>query len=235
MAAKQTKTKEDFIRLLRSDTLPPEKQESSLHTRIIALGHGTYCGRCGGSGNYSFNHTSGTRCFGCDGSRYVKTKLTDQLYAGLEADVAAGKLDTYLVELRQRQEINRKCKNATDRVMNAWTSSGVTKSYVWQRAANKEEPHLTIAQEYNRPMADAYQSVSKASEALTSAQWKRKKALTSEDRDAVEILVTEASNNLAQVTDAALATIQERTAALKEFLAGLPQKAPGDETPSPGL
>lgn len=34
----------------------------------------TACARCGGSGNYSFNLVSGTRCFGCSGSGYKLTK-----------------------------------------------------------------------------------------------------------------------------------------------------------------
>lgn len=32
------------------------------------------CGRCGGSGNYSFNLMNGTRCFGCRGSGLKLTK-----------------------------------------------------------------------------------------------------------------------------------------------------------------
>lgn len=29
------------------------------------------CGRCGGSGRYSFNHRDGTRCYGCNGAGFV--------------------------------------------------------------------------------------------------------------------------------------------------------------------
>lgn len=32
------------------------------------------CGRCGGSGNYSFNQIDGTRCYGCGGSGIKLTK-----------------------------------------------------------------------------------------------------------------------------------------------------------------
>ena len=32
------------------------------------------CGRCGGSGNYSFNLVNGTRCFGCGGAGVKLTK-----------------------------------------------------------------------------------------------------------------------------------------------------------------
>lgn len=32
------------------------------------------CGRCGGSGRYSFNQMNGDRCFGCGGTGYKLTK-----------------------------------------------------------------------------------------------------------------------------------------------------------------
>lgn len=34
----------------------------------------TECGRCGGSGHYSFNQMDGTRCYGCGGSGKKLTK-----------------------------------------------------------------------------------------------------------------------------------------------------------------
>jgi hypothetical protein len=33
------------------------------------------CGRCGGSGNYSFNPKDGTVCYGCNGSGFVMVDL----------------------------------------------------------------------------------------------------------------------------------------------------------------
>lgn len=47
------------------------------------------CGRCGGSGHYSYNQLDGTRCYGCNGSGYV---LTDAGRA------AKGALDAYKAE-----------------------------------------------------------------------------------------------------------------------------------------
>lgn len=32
------------------------------------------CGRCGGTGHYSYNEISGTTCFGCRGAKYRLTK-----------------------------------------------------------------------------------------------------------------------------------------------------------------
>lgn len=32
------------------------------------------CGRCGGTGQYSYNQISGTRCFGCNGKKTCLTK-----------------------------------------------------------------------------------------------------------------------------------------------------------------
>lgn len=39
-----------------------------------ALFESATCGRCGGSGNYSYNMMHGTRCYGCSGRGYVLTK-----------------------------------------------------------------------------------------------------------------------------------------------------------------
>ncbi|MHD0644856.1 hypothetical protein ACYPKM_04465 [Pseudomonas aeruginosa] len=231
MAAK--KTQDDFIRLLRSDRLPAEKQEMSIQSRIIALGHGTYCGRCGGGGNYSFNMVNGTTCFGCSGSGYTKAKLTDKLYAALEVEIAAGKLDAYLEDLTRRHEINRKCKGAMDKTMKAWTGTGVANSYKWQLAAQGVEPHKTIATEFNKPMCDAYESVSKASIDLNSAQILRRKVTTADERVAADERVDKAAIKLVETTEAALATIEERALAFKAFMDAQPKKKPDYDSPSP--
>jgi hypothetical protein len=43
------------------------------------------CGRCGGSGKYSFNMMDGTRCYGCNGAGYVLTKRGAAAQAFLNA------------------------------------------------------------------------------------------------------------------------------------------------------
>ena len=40
----------------------------AVRQRFVALGYVKVCGRCGGSGRYSYNQMDGDRCFGCSGS-----------------------------------------------------------------------------------------------------------------------------------------------------------------------
>lgn len=55
------------------------------------------CGRCGGTGHYSYNQISGTRCFGCEGKKVRLTKrgeaakkFADELRETLITDVKVG-------------------------------------------------------------------------------------------------------------------------------------------------
>jgi len=34
------------------------------------------CPRCGGSGEYSYNHRDGTKCWGCNGKKYTLPRIT---------------------------------------------------------------------------------------------------------------------------------------------------------------
>jgi hypothetical protein len=67
------------------------------------------CGRCGGSGHYSYNQMSGTRCFGCSGHKTVLTAAGKRAqlavdafklehFSKLAADLVAG--DRIIVENR---------------------------------------------------------------------------------------------------------------------------------------
>jgi len=71
-------------------------------TRLVALGHFNVCGRCGGSGHYSYCQRYGTTCFGCSGSGKSAVKLTAKLLATVVDEVAAGGLDAYLGRLKAR-------------------------------------------------------------------------------------------------------------------------------------
>ena len=60
------------------------------------------CGRCGGSGHFSYNQITGTRCFGCEGSgeRYTKRgaaalKFAQSLADRTVADVKVGDVVLY--------------------------------------------------------------------------------------------------------------------------------------------
>lgn len=56
------------------------------------LGHIVPCGRCGGSGSYSFNYMDGTRCYGCGGKGTKIAPLTATLHKRIVAEHAEGKV-----------------------------------------------------------------------------------------------------------------------------------------------
>lgn len=124
----------------------------------------TYCGRCGGSGQYSFNG-SHSNCYGCNG-RGAPTQ-TERDYPGIlenaKAAVADGRLDKYLTYL----ESAAIAKNATRKVLDAWQATGISNQYDWRKSAEFSRLGLPeykrdhdISQ-INRKMADAYNVVNK--------------------------------------------------------------------------
>ena len=95
--------------------VPVEKVDS----RIVGMGLGETCSRCGGSGHYSFNPIDGTRCFKCAGKgNLVPTskKGLAEVLKNAQAAVESGALDTYLAKLRETA-IAAKAENT---VMAAW-------------------------------------------------------------------------------------------------------------------
>lgn len=217
------KTKADFISLLRVRTdIHADKQTVALNGRIIGLGHGNVCGRCYGSGNYSFNMINGTTCFGCGGTGYVAAKLTDKLYADLEALVNSGALDTYLEQLRARAALRKACTSAVDVVMKAWSDSNVSSQYDWMKSADRIEPHHTISVEVNKPMCDAYDKVRKATQALDSLSFKLKKVETAEEREALTAQISQSMQDLLGVRDECLSIIEKAKVRLDEILAEWP-------------
>jgi hypothetical protein len=97
------------------------------------------CGRCGGSGHYSYNQLTGTTCFSCQGAgvRVCKTKKEEAATIEAAKDaVATGKLDAYLEYLKNLAA----GKNAEAKVSAAWSASKV-------RNALKGVSHM-IREEY---------------------------------------------------------------------------------------
>lgn len=212
------KTLNDFCSLLQIGESPDEnRRKGALFARINGLGMGTYCNRCGGSGHYSFNAMNGTVCFRCNGGRYEQPKLTLKLYKALEALVAEGKLQPYLEQVRARVALRNACKGAVKQVMQAWTTSGVSETYKWQLASQGEQPHKMISDEINKPMCGAYEATSKASSALDSLSYKLKKCKNAEEREALDLEIAEASENLVKVRDEALEKIAELSEKLKRL------------------
>jgi hypothetical protein len=96
------------------------KTVPAIQARLVKLGLGKTCGRCGGSGHYSYNQISGTTCFGCGGRGEVVRKLTQPLLTRAKAAVAEGKLDALL-------EIQAQIKAFTSRRFDmGWDSTGPT-------------------------------------------------------------------------------------------------------------
>lgn len=68
------------------------KTEKMVQTCLYALGFRQECGRCGGSGRFSYCQQFGDRCFGCAGQCYVAMKLTRAVLDEAAVKVAAGDL-----------------------------------------------------------------------------------------------------------------------------------------------
>ncbi len=101
--------------------------------------------------------------------------------------------------------------------MDAWAASGVSKAYDWQKAAAGVQPDRQIADEINRPMCDAYESVKKAAGQLESIGFKLKKAETTERRESLELQRFEVAAKVAEEVDRALQLIQTLAGRLREM------------------
>lgn len=73
-----------------------------LNTRLIKIGLGNVCTRCGGTGQYSYNQKDGTVCYGCVGTGWVAQKVTRQLIATLEEKESNGEVAEYFKDLEKR-------------------------------------------------------------------------------------------------------------------------------------
>ena len=76
----------------------------AVYARLNALSLLGVCGRCGGSGSYSFCPSHGSTCFGCSGSGKVIPRLTAKLVKTVQTKVAAGELAPYLERVKARAE-----------------------------------------------------------------------------------------------------------------------------------
>lgn len=71
----------------------------SMRSRLVALGYTKPCGRCGGSGRYSFNQMTGDRCFGCSGVGKVMLPITRKLVDAAMVRIEAGELVPYFAKI----------------------------------------------------------------------------------------------------------------------------------------
>lgn len=98
---------EKFAALLKIRTREPAKLAATLAARLAALELGEKCSRCDGSGHYSYNPMDGTKCFRCQGRRYLNPSLTHSLYVKAAAAVTGGRLDAYLLNLQRRAALKK--------------------------------------------------------------------------------------------------------------------------------
>lgn len=81
--------------------------EDKIPAVLWALGIRQTCGRCGGSGHYSYNQIHGSRCYGCNGRREVAAKLTEETFALARTKVEAGELEAYRARARALKQAKR--------------------------------------------------------------------------------------------------------------------------------
>lgn len=215
----------DLLRVpavLRGVAISDQKRDRALNARIIGLGFGVACSRCGGTGHYSFNQISGTVCFGCDGFREIAPKLTPELWAGMLPVVESGALDTYLANVRARQAAEKAAKGALDAVMNAWQACKLDDHYNWH---SNEQPHRDISNLVNKPMSEAYTAVSQIAREIDRLTYalnggsRNSKPLTQEQRAEFEAQRAAKMAEIVVARDAALALIAEKFALIPSIKA----------------
>lgn len=187
-----------------------------VQARIIKLGLGKTCSRCGGSGEYSFCQMHGTTCFKCGGSGYVGQNLTSKLYKLAQDKVEDGSN----AEIMAENAAAAMCRNAVKSVMDAWQA--VSNPYQWQLAAKGElHPLHRKAADFNLIMCKAYESVQAAEGALTSASFMAKRGASVEKQEAAKASIPALRQALLDVKVEALRTIQDMESAIAGWHASL--------------
>lgn len=92
------------------------KLAQRVSARLVGIGVKDVCGRCGGSGRYSFNQIDGDRCYGCGGPGHRAPKLNAKTLERARAAVEAGELDRYLAHRKAVAEAKRQVKPLAEAV-----------------------------------------------------------------------------------------------------------------------
>lgn len=135
----------DFATLLK---VTPTTDTHRICVRLVGIGLGVTCGRCGGSGRYSYNQITGDVCFGCGGSGVKAPKPTAATYAAAESAVAEGKLDAYFQRCARRKRarkftegrsfeplsLRKRYVNNNVELSDSWTQLAVTCEIAWNKA-----------------------------------------------------------------------------------------------------
>lgn len=110
-----------------------ETTEKNVLARAKGLRILPKCGRCHGSGRYSFNG-SHSICYGCNGAGQRAPKPAE--LADIIADAEAAKVDGRFATYMRFLEASRVTKDASAKMMEAWKATGVSALYDWRKATN---------------------------------------------------------------------------------------------------
>ena len=162
---------EDLAKLLHvADDLPKAKREGLVQLRLAAIGCGTTCPRCGGTGRHSFNG-SHSICYECRGAGRISARYTEQALVEAQTAVAGGALDRYFEVIRRRPVIRR----IRDELQFAREGTITSPRFDYSSGQlNRADPAWIVyeeAQRSMRPIADAIlKLVSRLSQPVTVAE-----------------------------------------------------------------
>lgn len=193
-----SETAQRLAEIMNIQTTNEKQTLVAIFKRLEFLGHTDCCTRCGGYGQYSFHAMYGTVCFGCNGAgSLIPTKLTKELETKIVADIEAGKLEPYFEMIR----FLKLSKNALKSVMNAWTATGISEKYDWQKACKPEFPEDKRISEINALMAREYDRIQKLELILYGAT--HRGASTNEKNWMSVILATETQKAVEYIKETA--------------------------------
>jgi hypothetical protein len=121
--------------------------EKAAKGRLVALGYVETCGRCCGTGRYSYNQMDGDKCYGCMGCGRRIVRITGKLVTEALARIAAGELDGYFATCKRNAEARAMLAPLTETITATWKNSIISRSY---SAASREEgaPPLLTRRSY---------------------------------------------------------------------------------------
>jgi hypothetical protein len=108
-----------FSDLLNHPSLRPVESTARIGVRLVALGFGVTCNRCGGTGHYSFNSIDGSVCYGCRGAKQKAPKLTAALRNRVQVAVGEGALNTYAARIVEEARLRQLAKGVRAEISEA--------------------------------------------------------------------------------------------------------------------
>lgn len=155
------KIEDRLIELLTHDRLRKIVDATVLKSRLVSMGYGVACGRCGGCGSYSYNQIHGDICYGCGGTGEVAPKLNRELLARVTADIATGKLEEYAAEMVAKADRARVAKRAVAELeaveaKTAWRAyhyGGNKSTGLYSSLSFKIHDHMNAVIEHARALA----------------------------------------------------------------------------------